>query len=82
MSFNQSSYQTDEGTTFAAAVVASVCYEGDFDVEIRTMDVSAVGESQPLRQYVLLVVYSPPSEFFLVASFTHFPLVLGLVLSP
>lgn len=47
VSFNQSSYHTDEGTSFAAAVVTSVCYEGDFDVDIRTMDVSATGEGQP-----------------------------------
>ena len=46
VSFNQSSYRTDEGTSFAAAVITSMCYEGDFDVAINTMDVSATGEGQ------------------------------------
>lgn len=44
VSFNQSSYRTDEGTSFAAAVITSMCYEGNFDVAINTMDVSATGE--------------------------------------
>ncbi len=48
MSFNQSSYQTDEGSSFAAAVVANICYEGSFDVEIRTMDLTATGEGRPV----------------------------------
>ena len=48
MSFNQSSYQTDEGSSFATAVVASTCYEGNFDVEISTMDLTATGEDRPV----------------------------------
>lgn len=48
VSFNQSSYQTDEGSSFATAVVASPCYEGNFDVEIRTTDLTAAGEGWPV----------------------------------
>ena len=48
MSFNQSSYQTDEGSSFATAVIASICYEGSFDVEISTMDLTATGEDRPV----------------------------------
>ena len=81
MSFNQSSYQTDEGSSFAAAVVASICYEGSFDVEIRTMDLTATGEGRAAFGSHSNVVdpVTRCSVFIHANSFTNPPLELQLM---
>lgn len=69
VSFNQSSYQTDEGSSFAAAVVANICYEGSFDVEIRTMDLTATADED----------YLPPSTLLQFRGETNLPLSISTV---